>query len=87
MKIGEMHSTLSDLHRKFGMFDEKMALITRKAAEIGRTTGSFADLLTASSASLEEVNATIHETVADNEHIVTTLDRTMQRTKSLAEFH
>ena len=84
-KIGMMHGTLSDLHRKFGMFDDKMASITKETTDIGRMTSSFADLLTESSASLEEVNATIHETVADNEQIVATLDGTMLRTKSLAE--
>ncbi len=67
------------------MFDDKMASITKETTDIGRMTSSFADLLTESSASLEEVNATIHETVADNEQIVTTLDGTMRRTKSLAE--
>ena len=85
MKIGLMHNTLSDLHRKFGMFDDKMASITKETTDIGRMTSSFADLLTESSASLEEVNATIHGTVADNEQIVTTLDGTMRRTASLAE--
>ncbi|KAA0966765.1 hypothetical protein FQ087_11235 [Sporosarcina sp. ANT_H38] len=85
VKIGLMHNTLSDLHRKFGMFDDKMASITKEATDIGRMTSSFADLLTESSASLEEVNATIHETVADNEQIVTTLDVARRRTKSLAE--
>jgi len=84
-KIGLMHNTLSDLHRKFGMFDDKMASITKETTDIGRMTSSFADLLTESSASLEEVNATIHGTVADNEQIVTTLDGTMRRTASLAE--
>jgi len=85
MKIGLMHNTLSDLHRKFGMFDAKMASITKETTDIGRMTSIFADLLTESSASLEEVNATIHETVADNGQIVTTLDGAMRRTKNLAE--
>lgn len=85
MKIGLMHNTLNDLHQKFGMFDEKMASITRETTDIGRMTGEFADLLTESSASLEEVNATIHTTVADNEQIVATLDGAMRRTKLLAE--
>ncbi len=85
LKIGVMHNTLNDLHRKFSMFDEKMASITRETTDIGRMTGEFADLLTESSASLEEVNATIHTTVADNEQIVVTLDGTMRRTKLLAE--
>ena len=80
-----MHNTLSDLAPKFGMFDDKMASITKETTDIGHMTGTFADLLTESSASLEEVNATIHETVADNEQIVTMLDGTMRRTKSLAE--
>lgn len=84
-KIELMHNTLSNLHQKFGMFDDKMASITKETTDIGRMTSSFADLLTESSASIEEVNATIHETVADNEQIVTTLDGTMRRTKSLAE--
>jgi methyl-accepting chemotaxis protein len=84
-KIGMMHNTLGDLHRKFDMFDDKMASITKETTDIGRMTSSFADLLTESSASLEEVNATIHETVTDNEQIVTTLDGTKRRTKSLAE--
>ena len=85
LKIGVMHNTLNDLHRKFGMFDEKMESITRETTDIGRMTGEFADLLTESSASLEEVNATIHTTVDDNEQIVATLDGTMRRTKLLAE--
>ncbi|WP_203245967.1 methyl-accepting chemotaxis protein [Sporosarcina beigongshangi] len=84
-KIGLMHHTLNELHQKFGMFDEKMASITRETTDIGRMTGMFADMLTESSASLEEVNATIHTTVADNEQIVATLDGTMRRTKHLAE--
>jgi len=84
-KISSMHHTLSGLHQKFGMFDEKMASITNETMDIGRMTREFANLLTVSSASIEEVNATIHETVADNEHIVATLDGTMYRTKSLAE--
>ncbi len=85
LKISVMHNTLNDLHQKFSMFDEKMASITRETTDIGRMTGEFADLLTESSASLEEVNATIHTTVADNEQIVATLDGTMRRTKRLSE--
>ena len=53
---------------------KKMASITRETTDIGQMTATFADLLTESSASLEEVNATIHATVADNEQIVATLD-------------
>ncbi|MEK5040771.1 methyl-accepting chemotaxis protein [Sporosarcina sp. FSL K6-3457] len=85
LKIDLMHNTLSDLHQKFGMFDDKMASITRETTDIGQMTGAFADLLAESSASIEEVNATIHTTVADNEQIVATLDGTMRRTKLLAE--
>ncbi|WP_318615775.1 methyl-accepting chemotaxis protein [Sporosarcina sp. YIM B06819] len=84
-KIGLMHNTLSDLYRKFGIFDNKMASITKDTTAIGQMTGTFANLLTESSASLEEVNATIHTTVADNAQIVATLDGTMRRTKRLAD--
>lgn len=80
-KIELMHQTLDGLHRKFEMFDSKMKVIAKETSEIGEMTGEFADLLAQSSASLEEVNAT----VADNERIVTTLDGTMRRTKELAE--
>ncbi len=84
-KIELMHQTLDRLHRKFGMFDSKMKVVAEETADIGEMTGAFADLLAQSSASLEEVNATVHATVADNERIVKTLDGTMRRTKELAE--
>jgi methyl-accepting chemotaxis protein len=82
MKMGSMHDTLTDLHRKFWIYDDKMASITKETTAIWRMTGTFAYLLTESSASLEKVNATIHDTVADNEQIVTMLDGTMRRTKT-----
>ena len=84
-KVELMHGTLSELHAKFSMFDEKMALITKETNDIGLMTGTFADLLSESSASLEEVNASIHTTVADNERMVVTLDGTMRQTRSLSE--
>ena len=84
-KVGQMHSTLNDLHQKFSILDQQMTSITEETVEIGRMTGTFADLLSESSASLEEVNATIHTTVADNEQIVATLDGTMRQTRELAE--
>ena len=84
-KVELMHGTLRELHMKFSMFDEKMALITTETNDIGRMTGTFADLLAESSASLEEVNATIYATVADNEQMVTTLVGTMRQTRRLSE--
>lgn len=84
-KIEQMHHTLDGLHRKFEMFDSKMKVIAEETSDIGEMTGTFADLLAQSSASLEEVNATVHATVSDNEQIVRTLDGTMRRTKELAE--
>ena len=84
-KIEQMHQTLDGLHRKFEMFDSKMKTITEETSAIGDMTGTFADLLAQSSASLEEVNATVHATVADNERIVRTLDGAMRRTRELAE--
>lgn len=84
-KVGQMHMTLNELHQKFSILDQQMASITEETVEIGRMTGTFADLLSESSASLEEVNATIHSTVADNEQIVATLDGTMRRTRDLAK--
>lgn len=84
-RIGTMHTTLSGLHSKFEMFESKMKVIAQETTDIGDMTGTFADLLSQSSASLEEVNATVHTTVADNEQIVLTLDGTIKRTKALAE--
>jgi methyl-accepting chemotaxis protein len=84
-KIERMHQTLDRLHQKFEMFDSKMKIISVETSEIGEMTGAFADLLAQSSASLEEVNATVHTTVADNEQIVRTLDGTMRQTRELAE--
>lgn len=84
-KIERMHQTLDGLHRKFEMFDSKMKIISEETSDIGEMTGTFADLLMQSSASLEEVNATVHATVADNEQIVKTLDGTMRRTREMAE--
>ncbi|MCG7344387.1 methyl-accepting chemotaxis protein [Sporosarcina sp. ACRSL] len=84
-KIEQMHLTLDSLHRKFDMFDSKMKVISEETADISEMTGTFADLLAQSSASLEEVNATVHTTVADNEQIVRTLDGTIKRTKELSE--
>lgn len=84
-KIERMHETLDVLHRKFEMFDSKMGTITEESSAIGEMTGTFAELLAQSSASLEEVNATVHATVADNERIVRTLEGAMRRTKELAE--
>ncbi|MFS0688480.1 methyl-accepting chemotaxis protein [Sporosarcina sp. 179-K 8C2 HS] len=84
-KIGRMHQTLDGLHRKFEMFDSKMKIISKETSDIGEMTGAFADLLAQSSAALEEVNATVHATVADNEQIVRTLDGTMRKTRELAE--
>ncbi|WHT47910.1 methyl-accepting chemotaxis protein [Sporosarcina thermotolerans] len=84
-KIESMHQTLGLLHENLLMFDTKTKMISIDTSEIGNTTGTFADLLGQSSASLEEVNATVHTTVADNEQIVLTLEGTMKRTKELAE--
>ncbi|MCM3711155.1 methyl-accepting chemotaxis protein [Sporosarcina luteola] len=84
-KIELMHQTLDGLHRRFEMFDAKMKVIADETSGIGEMTVAFADLLAQSSASVEEVNATVHATVADNERIVRTLDGTMRRTKELVE--
>lgn len=84
-KIELMHQTLDGLHQKFERFDTKMKVIVEETSDIGEMTGAFADLLAQSSASLEEVNATVHATVADNEQIVRTLDGTMRRTKEMVE--
>lgn len=84
-RVDNMHRTLSGLHAKFELFESKMIVIADETADIGEMTGTFADLLSQSSASLEEVNATVHTTVADNEQIVQTLDGTIKRTKALAE--
>ncbi|MFD1926901.1 methyl-accepting chemotaxis protein [Sporosarcina siberiensis] len=83
-KVVGMHSLLSELHSKISTFDGKMALITKDTNDIGLMTASFADLLSESSASLEEVNASIHTTVVDNERMVHTIDGTMRRTRSLS---
>lgn len=83
--VESMHYTLDRLHEKFGRFDEKMKRIADETANIGKMTGDFAELLAQSSASLEEVNATVHETVRDNEQVVGTLEGTMKRTKELIE--
>ncbi|WP_438316188.1 methyl-accepting chemotaxis protein [Sporosarcina sp. FA9] len=83
-KVVGMHSLLSDLHSKISIFDEKMTLITKDTNDIGLMTASFADLLAESSASLEEVNASIHTTVGDNERMVVTIGGTMRRTRSLS---
>lgn len=83
-KVVGMHSLLSDLHSKISTFDGKMASITKDTNDIGLMTASFADLLSESSASLEEVNASIHTTVVDNERMVLTIDGTMRRTRSLS---
>ncbi|WP_339251328.1 methyl-accepting chemotaxis protein [Sporosarcina sp. FSL W8-0480] len=84
-KIESMHQTLGLLHENLLKFDTKTKMISKDTSDIGNTTGTFADLLAQSSASLEEVNATVHTTVADNEQIVLTLEGTMKRTKELAE--
>ncbi|MHA6258396.1 methyl-accepting chemotaxis protein [Sporosarcina sp. CAU 1771] len=82
-QVESMHTTLSELHQKFSVFDEKMGAITKETADIGQMTVTFSDLLAESSASLEEVNATVHTTVTDNEKIVETLAGTMSQTKRL----
>lgn len=86
-KVNGVHETLTNLHAKFSIFDERMTSITKETADIGHMTVSLADLLTESSASLEEVNATIHMTVADNEEVVETLDGTIQSTNILVKVH
>lgn len=86
-KVNGVHETLTNLHAKFSVFDERMTSITEETADIGHMTVSLADLLTESSASLEEVNATIHTTVADNEEVVATLDGTIKSTNSLVKVH
>lgn len=86
-KVMMIHETLSELHTNFGIFDEKMTSITKETIEIGRMTETFADLIAESSASLEEVNATIHTTVADNEQVVEMIDGTMRSTHELAYVH
>ena len=62
-----------------------MMSITGEMKEIGYMTVSLADLLTESSASLEEVNATIHTTVADDEEVVATLNATIKGINSLVK--
>lgn len=86
-KVNAVHETLTNLHTKFSYFDERMTSITEETTDIGHMTVSLADLLTESSASLEEVNATIHTTVADNEEVVATLDGTIKSTNSLVKVH
>ncbi|MFS0575471.1 methyl-accepting chemotaxis protein [Sporosarcina sp. 179-K 3D1 HS] len=83
--VAEMHHTLSRFHDQFEMFDGKMELITQETTDIMRMTGTVADLISESSASLEELNASIQMTVADNEQIVSTLEDTVKRTMSLVE--
>ncbi len=85
VKVAEMHHTLQELNQNFSMFDEKMTSITEETKDIGTMTATFADLLSESSASLEEVNATIYTTVDDNEQIVKTISGTMRRTRELSE--
>ncbi|MEZ7170441.1 hypothetical protein [Sporosarcina sp. OR05] len=60
-----------------------MKVITDETSDSGEMTTNFADLLAQSSASLEEVNATVHTAVEDNEQIISTLEGTMKRTKAL----
>lgn len=86
-KVVGIHETLTDLHTKFQMFDEKMTSITTETTSIGEMTVLLADLLAESSASLEEVNASIHTTVADNEEVVLTLDGTIKNTRNLSKVH
>ena len=86
-KVNSVHETLSNLHTNFGVFDKKMTAITSETTAIGEMTEMLADLLTESSASLEEVNASIHTTVADNEGVVMTLDGTIENTRSLSKVH
>lgn len=83
--VAAMHDTLSGFRDKFDVFDKKMDFITKETTEIMRMSETVADLISESSASLEELNATIHTTVTDNEQIVATLEGTMKRTRSLAE--
>ncbi|MHC8517556.1 methyl-accepting chemotaxis protein [Sporosarcina sp. ITBMC105] len=82
-KIQQMHSVLDQFHVQFQQFDVKMKVITDETSDIGEMTINFADLLAQSSASLEEVNATVHTAVEDNEQIISTLEGTMKRTKAL----
>lgn len=84
-KVNGVHEPLTNLHAKFSVFDERMTSITEETVDIGHMTVSLADLLTESSASLEEVNAIIHTTVADNEEVVATLDGTIKSTNSLVK--
>lgn len=86
-KVMTIHETLNELHMNFRIFDEKMTSITKETVEIGRMTEKFADIIAESSASLEEVNATIHTTVADNEQVVEMIDGTMRNTHELANVH
>ncbi|HEX5565209.1 MAG TPA: hypothetical protein VFX34_09615, partial [Sporosarcina sp.] len=81
--IASMHGTFGELLDNFKMFQSKMESITRDVGDIGEMTMTFADLIADSSASLEEVNASIHASVADNERIVGTLDGTMHETREL----
>lgn len=86
-KVNTVHKTLTHLHTKFGMFDEKMTTITLETTAIGEMTEMLADLLAESSASLEEVNASIHTTVSDNEGVVLTLDGTIESARKLSKVH
>ncbi|GKV56680.1 hypothetical protein NCCP2222_26270 [Sporosarcina sp. NCCP-2222] len=78
-----MRDTLGTFHEQFVRFDSNMKEIGNETAAIGNMMKEFADLLAQSSAALEEVNATIHTTVADNEHVVETLVGTMETTNRL----
>lgn len=82
-KVNAVNTTLSELHSKLTGFDEKMTVILEETSEIGSMTGAFADLISESSASLEEVNATIHTSVADQEQVVLTIEGTMRATQDL----
>lgn len=86
-KMTEIHKTLMTLHTKFITFDEKMASIVGETTEIGKMTIMLADLLAESSTSLDEVNATIHGTVEDNEQVVATLTRAIRNTRNLSKLH
>ena len=86
-KVNAVHETLKDLHGKLSVFDEKMTVIMEETSDIGRMTGTFADLLTTSSASLEEINATIHTSVMDHEQVVSTIDGAMKATRKLSMVH
>lgn len=81
--IKGMHDTLGTFLGRFVSFDSKMKRIGNETTAIGNMMKEFADLLAQSSAALEEVNATIHTTVDDNEQVVKTLVGTMERTNRL----